>query len=100
MHNPGLCSTHHVLLGKGKVATGSHLPCEQEVPLGWGWGQVGATIYGPLLEETTKSKRARAQLRAGFGARAAPTLEEKGKAWRLPAAMTRSHSFRGMLETW
>lgn len=33
----------------------SHLPCKQQVPLGWGWGQAGATINGPLLEKETKS---------------------------------------------
>jgi hypothetical protein len=27
-------------------------------------------------------------------------MVEKCEFWRLPAAMMRSHSFRGMLETW
>lgn len=45
----------------------SHLPCEQQVPLGRGWGQTGTTIDGPLLKNETKKSMGELGPRWGQG---------------------------------
>lgn len=78
----------------------NHLPREQQVSLGWGWGQADATVDRPLLEVRPRSACGSLAPRWG-GARAgaAPTMVEKCVLCQLPAVMIRSHSLRGMLET-